>query len=222
MVYVTHHGDNRSTGFEIFGSVGFLSNGFLHVGRNIFGLESELFGHEVDGLSVHTLVDADHDADTHARSDDFRHRHVHHLCELVGRHEFRKFKHFAFGFGFAAFFFFALVDLFALFLAVLGTLSTFLLAGEACECFLYLLCYVFFRDFGLCIFLCTAVAVVGTLASTLVVAALAVVALVLAAVVAGVAGRLVGSIVHVNAFVADAGTFLTLAVLTLCIARSVS
>ena len=149
VVYVTHDGDDGCAGQEVFGVVGFLGNGLLHVGRYVVGFEPELFGHEVDGFGVHALVDADHDADAHAGGNDLGDGHVHHLGELVGGDEFGELEYFALGLGFAAFFLLAGLHLFALLLAVLGALRSLLLVGEACQCFLYLLGYVFFRHFGL-------------------------------------------------------------------------
>ena len=100
MVHVTHDSHNRSARLEVFFIVLLFGNGILYVCADKLRLETKLFGHEVDSFSIHALVDTYHNADAHARADNLRHGHVHHGGEFVGRHKFRQFEHFAFGFGF--------------------------------------------------------------------------------------------------------------------------
>ena len=59
----------------------------LHLCAHIFGLETELFGDEVDGLCIESLVDGNHYSHAHERTDDLVYRHVHHVGELGNRHE---------------------------------------------------------------------------------------------------------------------------------------
>ena len=87
VVHVTHDGDDGGAGNEVSLIVGFLVHGFADVGTDVLGLESELVGHQVDGLLVHALVDADHDAEAHAGADDLGDGHVHHAGQLVGGDE---------------------------------------------------------------------------------------------------------------------------------------
>ena len=57
VVDVAHDGHNRWTGNEIFRRVFLFVDGVGNLGRYIFGAESELVGHDVDGLGVKALVD---------------------------------------------------------------------------------------------------------------------------------------------------------------------
>ena len=211
VVHVTHHRNDRGAGLEVFLVVGLLGNGFLHVGADKFGLKAELFGHEVDGLGVHALVDAHHDADAHARADDLRHRHLHHVGQFVGGYKLRELEYLALGLGFETFFFLLGTRLFTLFFAELGTLVALLLISEACQCFLHLLGYVLFRHFGLHL-LSLAVALALLLAAFLAgCGGGGFLALAFAVAVVAGCGCLVGSGVHVHAFLADALAFLLLA-----------
>ena len=57
VVDVTHDGDNRRTGYEVFLLVLFLLDGVGHFGGDVFGVEAEFFGHDVDGFGIEALVD---------------------------------------------------------------------------------------------------------------------------------------------------------------------
>ena len=100
MVHVTHDSHNRSARLEVFFIVLLFGNGILYVCADKLRLETKLFGHEVNRFGIHTLVDTNHNANAHTRTDNLCHGHVHHGGEFVGRHKFRQFEHFAFGFGF--------------------------------------------------------------------------------------------------------------------------
>lgn len=88
VVHVTHDGDNRRTRHEFVLGVLLLMYGLDHFGRNVFRLEAELLGNDVDGLGVETLVDRHHHADVHTRGDDLVDGHIHHRGEVVGGNEF--------------------------------------------------------------------------------------------------------------------------------------
>ena len=224
MVDVTHYGNNRSTRFEIFRRIDLFGNGLLYVGCNVFCLIAKLFGYEVDRLSVHALVDADHDTDAHTRTNNLRYGNVHHLCQFVSSNELGELQYFAFSLCFATFFFSTCVLLLTLFLTILSTFTALLLAGEACQRFLYLLSNVFFRYLGLLLFLGTAIAIlVVALAivalAILVVAVLiitapivAIIVVTLLAVVVAILLRLISGIVNVDTLRADAVALLALAV----------
>ena len=92
MIDVTHDGHDGSARHEIGFVVGLFGHRFADVSTDVFGLEAELLGHEVDGLCVHALVDADHNTDTHTGTDDLRHGYAHHRGQLVGRHELGQFQ----------------------------------------------------------------------------------------------------------------------------------
>ncbi len=96
VVHVTHDGDDWAARYEVFVAYLLVGVDFLHhVCCHELGGVAELFCHEVDGLGVKTLVDADHDAEHHACADDLGDRHVHHHGEVVGRYELGEFQHFA-------------------------------------------------------------------------------------------------------------------------------
>ena len=112
------------------------------------GLEAELFGHQVDGLGVHALVDADHHADLHTGGDDLGDGHVHHGGQFVGRHELRQLEHLALSLLLLQLLLHALTHGFALLATVLGAGAELLvLAGETGERLAHLLGYLLFADF---------------------------------------------------------------------------
>ena len=95
VIDVSHNGHNRATLFHIcivhlFVGIDF----FHHMLRNIFGREAELFCHKVDGFCVQTLVDTNHNAKHHTRTDNFIYRHIHHRSEVIGSYELGEFQHF--------------------------------------------------------------------------------------------------------------------------------
>ena len=59
-------------------------------------LEAELLCHDLQDLSVKTLVDADEHAEAHAGGDDLGHRDVHQSGQLVGGDELRNLEDFLF------------------------------------------------------------------------------------------------------------------------------
>ena len=89
VVNVTHYGNDWSAWFEVLFIILFLLNGILHFGTHKFGLKAKFVGNNVNGFCVQALVDADHHADTHTRTNDFCHRHIHHRRQFVCRNKFR-------------------------------------------------------------------------------------------------------------------------------------
>ena len=147
VVNVTHDGNHWWTFFEIFGVVHLIVDSLGNFGTGIFGLETELLGHDIDGLSVETHVDGNHHAQAHTCADDLVHGNVHHGCEVVGSHKLGEFEHLLFGCFHCCHF--------ALFLAHGITFLTTPLGGllwslgcKACKRLLYLTLYVFLTDFG--------------------------------------------------------------------------
>ena len=210
---MTHDSHNRSARLEVFFVVLLFGNGILYVCTDKFRLETKLFGHEVNRFGIHTLVNADHNANAHTRTDNLCHGHVHHRGEFVGRHKFGQLEHLALCLCFEHLLFLLCTCLFALLFAILGALRALRLAGQACQGFLYLLCYVLVAYFGLDGSLCFAVAFLLSFATALSIAALGVAALVVAT--ASVAAlRLVGSSVHVHLLLSDTVALTLLAVLS--------
>ena len=146
MVDVTHHGHNRGTRHQVFFGIHLLYDGLRHLGTDVFGLIAEFLGHQVDGLGIQTLVDGDHDADTHTRGDDLRHRDVHHVGQFVGGHKLRQLQYLAFFLFQFLLFQLAVLDILTFLLAVLGGLVL-ALVGEAGQRFLHLLGHIFIAHF---------------------------------------------------------------------------
>ena len=96
MVHMTHHRNDRSTWLQVFLFVGLFHDGLGNLCTDILRLEAELLCHQVDGLSIQTLVNTNHNTHTHASTDDLSHRHIHHVGKLIGSHELSKFQNFAF------------------------------------------------------------------------------------------------------------------------------
>ena len=92
VIHMTHHSYYRVARLKVFDLVFFLLHGFRHRRTDVFGLKAKLLGHHVDGLGVHTLVDAYHHADAHAGADNLGYGHVHHAGQLVGRNKLGKFQ----------------------------------------------------------------------------------------------------------------------------------
>ena len=63
VVNVTHHSYDWSTTYEIILIILCLLNSLLNLGTNVLGSEAELLCHDVDSLSIKTLVDTYHNAD---------------------------------------------------------------------------------------------------------------------------------------------------------------
>ena len=79
---MSHNGNNGRTTDQIVLVVFLLLNSVLHLRADVFGSKAKLIGHDVNGLSVQTLINADHDTNGHTRTDNLRDGHVHHRCQL--------------------------------------------------------------------------------------------------------------------------------------------
>ena len=211
---MTHHRYNRSARFQIFLIILFLYDGLRHFCAYIFCLEAEFLSHQVDGLGIQTLVDGYHHTNAHTSGDDLSNRNIHHACQLVGRHEFRNLQYLAFC-HFHVFQFLHTAGSHVTFL--LTILGTFVLSfgSEACQSFLYLLCYIFLAnlllDDRLLEAVLIAVAVIIGIVSTRLVSTLRAGTLTLlgTCVSTVVATTLeVGSIVDVHFLLIDTDTFL--------------
>ena len=99
VINVTHHGDNRWTRYPILLIVILLFiglNSLYHVCTDILCLEAKLVSYNIDGLRIQTLVDRDHDTNTHAGAYDFCHGHIHHVRQVVRSHKLSQLQHLAF------------------------------------------------------------------------------------------------------------------------------
>ena len=145
MVHMAHDSHNRRTRHQVFLLILFDSDGFAHLGADIFCRESELFGHDIYGLGVQTLVDAYHQSKAHACADYLGHRHLHEVCQVVGRHEFSDLDYLAFGCFAFCLALFAVMSFFAFLFTPFNTLLG-SLVGKACQSLLHLLLHIFVRQ----------------------------------------------------------------------------
>ena len=148
VVYVTHHGNDRRTWYEIFLIVLLFVYSFRHFGADIFSLETEFLGHNINGFCVQTLVDRYHDTQAHAGSDNLSNRNIHHRCQLISGYELCKFQDFAFCLALFHLLLHIGTSILTLLLTVFGTLVYLILAGKTCQGFLNLFCYVLFSNFS--------------------------------------------------------------------------
>ncbi|GFI67676.1 hypothetical protein IMSAG192_01209 [Muribaculaceae bacterium] len=150
VVDVAHYGYNRWTVDEVFLVVFFLMDCLDYLGRYIFGLETELFGYNIDSLGVKALVDGYHHTEIHTSGYDFVDGYIHHYGQVVGGNEFGEFQHSAFGcFGFGCLAFARVEGLTFLFTPFYAFFLAFVFVDKASESFFYLLLYILFRCRGL-------------------------------------------------------------------------
>ena len=146
VVNVSHHRYNRSARLQIFRSIFFFNDSLCHFRTYIFSLESEFFSHQIDGFSIQTLVDGNHDTNTHTSSDNLVNRNIHHRCQFVSRNELGQLQYLA-----------VCHFLIFQFLHTVGSHFTFLFTVfgrfiltfgcQTCKGFFYLFCYVFLAHF---------------------------------------------------------------------------
>ncbi len=196
VVHMPHDGNDGGAWNQVRLVVLYLHHGFADFGTDVFCLEAVFLGHQVDGLGIHALVDADHDAYAHAGGDNVGHRHVHHGGQLVGSNELGKLQYLVFCHLVHHLLLHLLAEGFALLTAIFGALAHLVLGREACQGFAYLLCYILLAHFchrlllglvlalvlgflSLCILLCIGVGIGGVLAALAVLASLPLVALLL-------------------------------------------
>ena len=154
MIDMSHHGYDGSTGLQILFTVLSLNYSLAYFCTYIFSSVAILFGNEVNGFSIHALVDADHDTDGHTCTNNLRYGHIHHRCQFVGGNKLGKLQHFALGGLLFQFLLHTLADSIALFTAILSALTQFVvLIRESSQCLAYLLGHFlvayFLRENGL-------------------------------------------------------------------------
>ncbi len=100
MVNVSHHRYDRRTGYPILLVIILLISidSLNNICAYILSLKAELLSHNIDCLRIQTLVDRNHDANTHTSTNNLRYRYVHHVRQIVGRNELSKLQHLAFQF----------------------------------------------------------------------------------------------------------------------------
>ena len=176
MIHMTHHSHDRRTLFEILLVILHSLDSLRDIGAHKLCSESEFLCHDIDCLSIETLVDGYHHAKIHTCGNDVVDGHIHHVCKVVGSDKLRDLDHAALCCLALLVFELAVVHLLAFLLtpfhALLGGL-----VGETCKGLLHLLLHIFSIHLRLC--LTAIIAVAASIAS----AAVVVIAIVAAAVV---------------------------------------
>ena len=88
VVDVTHDRHNRWARHQVLLGVFLDHDGLLHLGADKLHFKAKFFGDDGDGLRIQTLVDGHHDAQRHARRNDFVDPAIHHRGQLGHRDEF--------------------------------------------------------------------------------------------------------------------------------------
>ena len=146
VVNVSHHCNNRSARLQIFRSIFFFNDSLCHFRTYIFCLESELFCHQIDCFRIQTLVDRNHDTNTHTSSDNLIDRYIHHRCQFVSRNKLGQLQYLAVCHFLIFQFLHTVGSHFTFLLTVFGSLVlTF--SGQTSQGFFYLFCYIFFTYF---------------------------------------------------------------------------
>ena len=92
MVDVTHDGDDRRSGLQVFRIIFLILVLHLHLFLHVdeFDFEAEFSGDELDDFRIEALVDGYHDAKAHTLADDFSEADIHQVGEFAYADEFRQ------------------------------------------------------------------------------------------------------------------------------------
>ena len=207
VVNVTHHGYDWSTWNQVVLIILFLAHSLLNLSADIFGLESELLSHHVDGLCIQTLVDRYHDTNTHQGRDNLSNADVHHRSQLANGNEFSKLQSLAVLLLLTSLILQFLLNSLTLLLTVFSALLVLALAGQTSKSLLYLACYSLVVNFYLTLVVLTAALVI-----ILVLILFLLIATILVVLVAPII-TLVSLSIDINTFFIDTHAFLSLTVL---------
>ena len=141
VVNVTHHGYDWSTWNQVVLIILFLAHSLLNLSTHVFGLETELLSHHVDGLCIQTLVDRNHDTYTHQGRDNLSNADVHHRSQLANGNELSELQGLAFLLLLASLVLQLLLHSLTLLLTILSTLLVLALASQTGKSLLNLACY---------------------------------------------------------------------------------
>ena len=217
MVYVTHHGYDWSTRNQVVLIILFLAHGFLNLCTYVFCLEAELLSHHVDGFSIQTLVDRNHDTYTHQGRDNLSNADIHHRSQLANGNELSKLQGLAFLLLLASLILQLLLNSLTLLLTILSTLLVLALAGQTGESLLYLACNSLVVHLNLALVaavVIAAVVIIVIIIISILVSILLVVATIVALILAITIGTVVLSLgIDVNTLLVDTNTLLAIIVL---------
>ena len=216
MVYVTHDGYDWSTWNQVVLIILFLAHCLLNLGTHVFGLETKLLSHHVDGFSIQTLVDRNHDTYTHQGRDNLSNADVHHRSQLANGNELCELQGLAFLLLLTSLILQLLLNSLTLLLTILSTLLVLALAGQASESLLYLACYSLVVHLNLA--LVAAVVVIALVIVIIIISILVSILLVVATIVALILAITIGTVVlslgiDVNTLLVDTNTLLAIIVL---------
>ena len=223
VVNVTHHGYDWSTWNQVVLIILFLAHGLLNLGTHVFGLETELLSHHVDGFSIQTLVDRYHDTYTHQGRDNLSNADVHHRSQLANGNELCKLQNLAFLLLLTSLILQLLLYSLTFLLTILSTLLVLALAGQASESLLYLACYSLVVHLNLALVasvvvialaIVVIIVIISVLVSVLLVATIIAIATIVTLVVLAITVAIVLSFgIDVNTFLVDTNTLLAIIVL---------
>ena len=219
VVNVTHHGYDWSTWNQVILIILFLAHSLLNLGTHVFGLETELLSHHVDGLCIQTLVDRYHDTYTHQGRDNLSNADVHHRSQLANGNELSKLQGLAFLLLLASLVLQLLLYSLTLLLTILSTLLVLALAGQTGKSLLYLTCYSLVVHLNLTlvatvVIVIAAVIIIIVIIISILVLILLVVATIIALILAITIGTVVLSLgINVNTLLVDTNTLLAIIVL---------
>ena len=211
MVYVTHHGYDWSTRNQVVLIILFLAHGLLNLGTHVFGLETELLSHHIDGFSIQTLVDRYHDTYTHQGRDNLSNADIHHRSQLANGNELSELQGLAFLLLLTSLILQLLLNSLTLLLTILSTLLVLALAGQTCKSLLNLACYSLVIHLDLT--LVAAVVVIAAIVVIVIISVAVFVLLVITAVVAITSAIILSFGIDVNTFFVDTNTLFALIVL---------
>ena len=219
VVNVTHHGYDWSTWNQVVLIILFLAHGLLNLGTHVFGLETELLSHHVDGFSIQTLVDRYHDTYTHQGRDNLSNADVHHRSQLANGNELSELQGLAFLLLLTSLILQLLLNSLTLLLTVLSTLLVLALAGQTCKSLLNLACYSLVVHLNLALvaavvviaLVIVVIIIISVLVSVLLVATIvAIIALIILAVTVAI---VLSFGIDVNTLLVDTNTLLAIVVL---------
>ena len=217
VVNVTHHGYDWSTWNQVVLIILFLAHCLLNLGTHVFGLETELLSHHINGFSIQTLVDRYHDTYTHQGRDNLSNADIHHRSQLANGNELSKLQGLAFLLLLASLILQLLLNSLTLLLTILSTLLVLALAGQTGESLLYLACNSLVVHLNLALVaavVIAAVVIIVIIIISILVSILLVVATIVALILAITIGTVVLSLgIDVNTLLVDTNTLLAIIVL---------
>ena len=144
MVNMSHHGNDRCTSYQVVLIIFLLGNSVLYLCTDIFGLKAELISHDINSLSIQTLVDTYHDTDTHTGTDNLIDTDIHHRSQLTNSNELGQLQNIALSPFLSSLLTQMLLNGITFFTTILGAFLILVLASKTGKRLFYLTCYILF------------------------------------------------------------------------------